>query len=62
MKLIYCNVSTASAMLEASSLGTCARTIIAMRVMARTLTNLPRKFGHRGNHRASRRGKAGRWY
>ena len=64
MKLIYSrvrNVSTAGEMLEASSLVACARTIIALPVMDRTLANLPPKLGHRGNHRASRRSKAGRW-
>ena len=56
------DVSTASAMLEASSFVACTRTIIATPVVDRTLANLPPKFGHRGNHRANRSGKAGRWY
>ena len=60
MKLIYwsCvrNVSVAGEMLEASSLVACARTIIAVPLMARMLADLPPKLGRRGNHRASRRG------
>ena len=60
MKLIYwsCvrNVSVAGEMLEASSLVACARTIIAVPLMARMLADLPPKLGRRGNHRASRSG------